>query len=211
MAALLLFLSGDWFWTEGWIFGIWFILTTTSITIYLYFRDPALLAERFRKPGTGDQKSWDKIFFAVFMVFYLGWLVIIPFDSKRFKWTTQYPVTLKYIGGVFLLLSVFFLFRSFTDNTFLSPLVRIQKERNQQLVTTGIYGFVRHPMYLGGILMFLGAPLLMGSFFGLGLGLLMTILFGVRTLGEEKMLLEEFGDYAKYKQKVKYRFIPFVW
>jgi protein-S-isoprenylcysteine O-methyltransferase Ste14 len=209
--ALFLFIAGDWLWTEGWIFSIWFLTTTIAATVYLYVKDPALLAERYRKPGTGNQKLWDKTLLAFIMIVFVIWVVIIPLDSKRFSWTTKYPVILKYIGASMLLFSAFFLFRSFTDNTFLSPLVRVQRERQQKLVTTGVYRFVRHPMYLGALLMFLGAPLLMGSYFGAGIGLLMTVLMGARALGEEKMLMEEFEDYAAYKQKVRYRFIPFVW
>ena len=64
--ALFLFISGDWFWIEGWIFGLWFLSTTTSIIFYMYVKDPALLAERFRKQGTGNQKTWDKIFNKLF-------------------------------------------------------------------------------------------------------------------------------------------------
>jgi protein-S-isoprenylcysteine O-methyltransferase Ste14 len=108
-----------------------------------------------------------------------------------------------------LLLSFFFLFRSFSDNTFLSPLVRIQEERKQQLVTTGVYRFVRHPMYLGAIL--IGTPFLLGSYYGLALGLIMIVLIAMRTIGEEKMLMKEFRDYEEYKKKVRYRFLPFVW
>lgn len=209
--ALFMFLSGDWNWTEGWIFSSWFLVTTITATGYLYFKDPGLLAERYRKPGTGNQKSWDKILFAVIMIVFIVWVVIIPLEARRFKWAIHYPVVLKYIGVAMLLLSAFFLIRAFTDNTFLSPLVRVQRERNQQLVTTGVYSFVRHPMYLGAVLMFLGAPLLMGSYFGIGVGLLMIVLIAIRTLGEEKMLMEEFEGYTAYKQKTRYRFIPFLW
>src|SRR4030095_1046510 len=131
--ALILFLSGDWLWTEGWIFGIWFLVTTIAVTIYLYVKDPELLMERYRKPGTGNQKSWDKILLAVFMLTFLTWSVIIPLDSTRFKWSAHFPTILKYIGGILLLLATFFLFRAFTDNTFLSPLVRVQRERKQKL------------------------------------------------------------------------------
>src|SRR5215468_9716482 len=117
--ALFLFLSGDWSWTEGWIFSIWFLAITIAVTIYLYLKDPALLAERYRKPGTGNQQSWDKILFAAIMIVFLTWLVVIPLDSSRFKLAIQFPVD---VGAAMLLLSSFFLFRAFTDNTFLSPL-----------------------------------------------------------------------------------------
>jgi len=209
--TVMLALSGDWSWTEGWTFAAWFILMVAVITTYLYFKDPALLMERFRKRGTGDQKTWDNYFLFGMGIIFFCWIVIMPLDAKRFNWSTNFPQVLKFIGTGLLLLSFFFLFRSFTDNTFLSPLVRIQNEREQRLVTTGVYGFVRHPMYLGALLMFIGTPLLLGSYVGLVLGTIMIIFVGVRAVGEEKMLMKEFQDYETYKKKVKYRFIPFIW
>ncbi|MGE5403238.1 MAG: methyltransferase family protein, partial [Candidatus Doudnabacteria bacterium] len=108
-------------------------------------------------------------------------------------------------------ISLFFLYRSFTDNPFLSPLVRIQRERNHKVVTTGVYSFVRHPMYLGAILMFIGAPLLLGSMYGIMLGALLSLFLVIRIFGEEKMLIEELEGYVDYTKKVKYRLIPFIW
>ena len=209
--TLFLFISGDWLWIEGWIFGFWFLATTITIMFYMYLKDPALLAERFRKQGTGNQKNWDKLFFLAMAIFFIGWIVFIPLDGKRYEWSKDFPIVLKYLGLTLLLLSSFFLYRSFADNTFLSPLIRIQTERKQQLVTTGVYGFVRHPMYLGGLLMFVGAPLLMGSYIGLGISVFLIISLAIRTLGEEKMMIDELEGYESYKQKVKFRFIPLVW
>ena len=209
--ALLLFISSDWHWLEGWIFAAWFILMVAIITTYLYLKDPALLVERFRKRGTGNQKTWDNYFLFGMGIIFLAWIIIMPLDARRFKWSGHVSHFLKVMGVVLLLLSFFLLFRSFTDNTFLSPLVRIQEERKQHLVTTGVYGFVRHPMYLGALLMFIGTPLLLGSYYGLMLGFVMILLIAIRTIGEEKMLMKEFRDYEEYKKKVRYRFIPFVW
>src|SRR6185312_893531 len=107
---------------------------------------------------------------------FINWIAIMPLDAKRYGWTTCFPLWLKVLGGIALIFSFFFFYRSYVDNTFLSPLVRIQTERKQQVVSTGVYGFVRHPMYLGGILLFIGAPLLLSSSYGLALGLLMTLL-----------------------------------
>ncbi|WP_081357558.1 methyltransferase family protein [Neomoorella thermoacetica] len=101
--------------------------------------------------------------------------------------------------------------RSYTDNTFVSPLVRIQTERKQQVISTGVYGFVRHPMYLGGVLLFVGTPLLLGSKYGVIIGLLMALLLAGRIIGEERMLANELEGYIEYKKKVKYRLIPYVW
>ncbi|MEW6173694.1 MAG: isoprenylcysteine carboxylmethyltransferase family protein [Bacillota bacterium] len=209
--ALLLFLSGDWSWVEGWIFGIWFTVLCFTTIIYLYRKDPALLAERYRKPGTGDQKGWDRYVVSGLLIGFIAWIVVMPLDAKRYGWTASFPLWLKALGGIALLLSFFFFYRSYADNTFVSPLVRIQSERKQQVVSTGVYGFVRHPMYLGGILLFIGAPMLLGSIYGLVVGVALLFLLAGRIIGEEKMLADELEGYADYKKKVKYRLIPYIW
>lgn len=209
--VLVLFLSGDWFWVEGWIFDIWFIALCLSTITYLCRKDPALLAERFKRSGTGNQKKWDKYFVYVLVIIFLAWLIIMPLDAKRYAWSASFPLWLKVFGGVGLLISFFLLYRSYTDNPFVSPLVRTQKERKHQVVSTGVYGFVRHPMYLGAILMFIGTPMLLSSKYGVLIGTIISFLLAARIIGEEKMLVEELEGYADYKKKVKYRLIPFVW
>lgn len=208
---LLLLLSGDLLWVEGWIFNIWFVTLSLGVIIYLYFKDPGLLAERFRKPGTGGEKGWDKYFLYAFVILFTVWFVIMPLDAKRFLWTLNFPLWLKVLGGILLLPALFFTFRAFADNHYASAVVRIQKERKQHVVSTGVYGFVRHPMYLGGILYLIGAPLLLGSKYGVLLGVLMSFLIVGRIIGEEKALIEGLEGYEDYKKKVKYRLIPFVW
>lgn len=209
--ALLLFLSGDWFWVEGWIFDIWFIALCFTTIIYLYRKNPSLLAERYRKPGTGEQKGWDKYVVYCLVLGFFIWIAIMPLDAKRYGWTTNFPLALKIAGGISLVFSFFLFYKSFADNSFLSPLVRIQTERKQQVVSTGVYGFVRHPMYLAAALLFIGTPLLLGSIYGLLIGLSLILLLAIRSLGEEKMLENELGGYSDYKKKVKYRLIPFIW
>jgi protein-S-isoprenylcysteine O-methyltransferase Ste14 len=209
--VLLLLMAGDWFWPEGWIFSIWLVALCFTTIIYLYIYDPALLAERYKKPGSGDQKGWDKYVVYGLMAGFLVWIIIMPLDAKRFGWTSWFPLWVKIAGWLELIISSIFMFRAYSDNTFLSPLVRVQKERKQQVVTTGVYGLVRHPMYLGGIMLFLGAPMLMGSWYGLLTGIAMSGLLVGRILGEEKMLEEELDGYLEYKKKVRYRLIPFIW
>lgn len=208
---LLLLLSGDWLWIEGWLFGIWFIILSLWSLVYLYRHDPALLQERFKKPGAADQKEWDKYWLYVFAIVLIIWFVIMPLDVKRFEWTTNFPFVFKIFGGLALIISYFFLYRAITDNPFASALVRIQRERGQHVVSTGVYGFVRHPMYLGALLLFIGTPLLLGSKYGLIIGAIISFLLVVRIIGEEKMLVEELAGYEDYQKKVKYRLIPFVW
>jgi protein-S-isoprenylcysteine O-methyltransferase Ste14 len=111
----------------------------------------------------------------------------MPLDAKRFGWSPAFPLALNALGMVALVGSFFLFFRSYTDNTFLSPRVRLQDDRTQRVVSTGVYGFVRHPMYLCGILMFIGTPLLLGSLYGVLVGFALTVLLMARIVGEESM------------------------
>ena len=135
----------------------------------------------------------------------------MPLDSRRYGWSPAFPPWLEAIGIAMLVRSAFLFFRSYTDNTFLSPLVRVQKERGQRVVSTGVYGFVRHPMYLGGSLMFLGAPLLLGSLYGVVAGSALTVLLMVRIVGEEAMLARDLDGYVDYMRQVRYRLFPLLW
>ncbi|ACL17512.1 methyltransferase family protein [Methanosphaerula palustris] len=209
--ALILLLSGDITWSAGWIFCIWFIILCYSTILYLLRKDPALLEERYKQPGAGNQKRWDRFVVYGLLVGFILWIVVMPLDAERFGWSPPLPLPLTVLGGVSLIGSFFLFFRSYTDNTFLSPLVRIQGDRKQQVVSTGVYGFVRHPMYLGGILMFLGAPLFLGSVFGVLIGLALTVLLMGRILGEEAMLTQDLAGYREYMQMVRYRLLPRLW
>ena len=209
--VLLLVLSGDATWPEGWIFSIWFLVLCYATILYIYRKDPALLEERYRKPGTGNQETWDRYVVYGLVIGFIVWIVIMPLDARRFGWSPLFPLLLKVVGGAGLAGSFFLFFRSYTDNTFLSPLVRIQEERKQRVVSTGVYGVVRHPMYLGAILMFFGAPLLLGSSWGVIAGLALALLLMARIVMEERMLARELEGYREYMKKVRYRLFPFLW
>ena len=97
--ALILFLAGDWRWPEGWIFGGWFVAMSVSIIAWLYRHDPALLAERYRRPGTGGQSRRDTLIVYLVMLGFIAWIVLMPLDARRFHWTPPLPLTLKVGGG----------------------------------------------------------------------------------------------------------------
>ena len=209
--VLILLAAGDWLWLEGWILGLWLAAMVVSNVVYLYRHDPALMAERSKAPGSDNQKKWDKYLLSALYLLALLWLIIMPLDAKRFGWSPSFPVWLKIIGGLALLPALYLIFRATVENTFLSTLVRIQDDRKQQVISSGVYGFVRHPLYLGCLLMILGAPLLLGSLVALIIGLVGLVAVIGRILGEEKMLVNELEGYEEYKHKVKYRLIPLVW
>jgi protein-S-isoprenylcysteine O-methyltransferase Ste14 len=209
--ALILFLAGDWRWVEGWFFSGWFLAVCVGTIAWLYRKDPALLAERYRTSGGGGQSRRDKITVVLLMLGFIAWIVLMPLDARRFRWTPRPPVAVEVVGGALLALSWLLLFRSFTDNTFLSPLVRIQTEREHHVVSTGVYGLVRHPMYLGAILMFVGGPLLTGAASALAVGVALSLLLAVRIVDEERLLAHELAGYDEYRRHVRYRLVPFVW
>ncbi len=209
--ALILLLAGNWRWVEGWILALWLVVMIDFNVIYLYRKDPALLAERTSSPSSGNQKAWDKVLIFFIFATAILWLLVLPLDAERFHWSPSFPLWLKIVGGVALVPALYLIERATIDNTYLSTRVRIQSERQQHVITTGVYGFVRHPLYLGCALMMFGAPLLVGSLVGLILTLIGMVLIGGRITGEEKMLAEELEGYAEYKHKVKYRLIPLVW
>ena len=203
--------AGTWHWLEGWLFGLWFAAVVLSNFIFLYLRDPALLAERSRMSSGEKRKPWD-VFFGLFAVLMaLAWFLLIPLDAQRFSWSPPFPLWVKVIGGLFLLIALYLIYFSTAENTFLSAQVRIQSERKQQVITSGVYSFVRHPYYLGILLMLVGAPLMTGSLVGLAISLVAVIALMIRIMGEEKMLLNELEGYQEYMQKVKYRLLPLVW
>jgi protein-S-isoprenylcysteine O-methyltransferase Ste14 len=208
--VILLFLSGDWRWMEGWIFSIVFFLLSYATVLYLYVKDPALLNERFGPPVQKGQKSWDKILLFLFFPGFLVWFVIMPLDARRFRWSPEFPLWIKIVGALLFVLAFIVLFSALKENTFAAPVVKMQKERGQKVISTGLYGIVRHPMYSGGGLLFIGGALLLGSVYGLVLGLLIILLLVVRSMGEEEMLRKELDGYDEYMKRVKWRLIPYV-
>ncbi|HEX5691459.1 MAG TPA: isoprenylcysteine carboxylmethyltransferase family protein, partial [Roseiflexaceae bacterium] len=194
----------------GWAFLLLFFGFTIALSLWLLRHNPALLTERMTGIGKQDQKRWDKVFFALANVIFLAWLLIMPLDAVRFGWSNM-PLALQLLGVAMMLLSFYLFFLVFRENSYLSPAVRIQSDREQTVVSTGPYRYVRHPMYATAILFLTGTTLLLGSWYGLVLVLLLTIAIAVRALAEERTLRGELPGYADYQSQVKYHLIPFIW
>jgi protein-S-isoprenylcysteine O-methyltransferase Ste14 len=209
--ALVLFLAaGTIGWLEGWAFLILFFGFTIVLSLWLLRHNPALLTERMTGIGKADQKRWDKVFFALANVIFLAWLLVMPLDAVRFGWSNV-PVAVQALGALMLLASFYLFFLVFRENAYLSPAVRIQAERAQTVVSTGPYRYVRHPMYAAAIVFLTGTTLLLGSWYGLLLALLLVVAIAVRALGEERTLHAELPGYAAYQAQVKYHLIPYIW
>jgi protein-S-isoprenylcysteine O-methyltransferase Ste14 len=143
-------------------------------------------------------------------VVFLAWLLLMPLDAVRFHWS-QVPAWLQVVGAILLLCSCVLFFLTFRENSFLSPAVRVQTDRGQTVVSTGPYHYVRHPMYGAVIPYALGTTLLLGSWYGLLLGLILVVMVARRAVLEERTLRAELHGYDAYLAQVKYRLVPYIW
>ena len=211
LPVLLMSLAGNWGWLEGWVFSLWYIGLSYTVVFYQYFENPALLEERRSGHRAKNRPVWDQRVGVVAFLGFLTWLIVMPLESQRYGWTDGFPTWVKIVGLVGLIPSAYLILQTYIVNAYLARVVRVQEDRGQQVVTSGVYGFVRHPMYLGSALFFICGPLLMESILGLGLGVFMILVLAYRITREEVLLVEDLEGYAEYRQKTKYRLIPGIW
>ena len=208
LMALAFFVpAGTAAWFAAWAYLILFTVYSAAITLWLLGHDPGLLEERI---GSRPQKAWDKLFIAALCVVFFAWLILMPLDAVRFHWSRM-AVWLQAVGVIVLLFSYYIFYLTFRENPYLSGVVRIQKDRGQTVVSTGPYSHVRHPMYAGAFLYFLGTALFLGSWYGVLFGPVFAGMLAVRAVLEERLLREQLKGYDTYMARVKYRFIPHVW
>lgn len=209
--AILLFGSaGTWAWPSGWAFLVLFTLVSLVLTLWLARADPGLLAERMKSPIQKGQKPWDRVFLGILSVVYAGWLALMALDARRFGWS-DVPLSLQIVGALLIVASYAGIAWVFPTNSFAAPVIKLQAERRQTVVSTGPYAVIRHPMYAFAIWQFVGMPLMLGSWWGLALVPPLVAAIAWRTLGEEKMLREELAGYEAYARRVRWRYAPGMW
>ncbi|MBR0957440.1 methyltransferase family protein [Bradyrhizobium japonicum] len=209
MGALLFACAGTLQWPAAWTFLATSALLGPLCGWWLYRIDPALLAERLRPVLQKDQPAADKMFMALFVVAMLAWLVVMGLDRR--VQSSDMPVALQVLGLGLFLASTLFTMWVFRENSFAAPVVKLQTERAQHVISTGPYAYVRHPMYSGLVLFFTGVPLLLGSWWGLAMMPLFIALFAIRIPIEERTLREGLPGYTDYAARVRYRLVPGVW
>jgi protein-S-isoprenylcysteine O-methyltransferase Ste14 len=209
-AALLLVSAGTLLWLAWWAFIAIFFSFAVAIVLWLARKEPELLQERMSSPMQSGQPLWDKMFVAAVLLLFLTWLIVMPLDAVRFGWS-EVPDWLQLVGALGVVLSFYIVFLTFRENAYLALVAKVQEERGQSVVSTGPYRYVRHPMYASMFLFFPGSALLLGSWWGL---LLCVVLLGLlvwRIPLEERMLENGLAGYDEYARKVRYRLIPRVW
>ena len=208
MAGILFTAAGRMDWLAAWFLTILYILFLLIVMVWGFRNAPELMRER--GSVASNVKSWDKIIIRLYSLLVTGLFVIAGLDSGRFYWSSV-PIIVQIFAWFGLLITVVVVWRTMVANTYLSSMGRIQDDRGHQVVTTGPYRFVRHPMYVGVIICMFSIPLILNSLWALIPGILIAILFVIRTRLEDKTLQSELDGYLDYTRKVKYRLIPGVW
>lgn len=204
IGALLFLSAGSLRYWQGWLLmGILFIPMFCA-GLVMVVKNPELLRKRLNaREGEKEQKTVVRfsglLFFAAFVIAGLNW---------RFGWCVLPDWAVWVSAGLFLVCYLLYA-EVLRENTYLSRTIEVQE--NQKVIDTGLYGIVRHPMYMATTVLFLAMPLVLASPFSFLIMLLYIPLIAKRIKNEEKVLEEGLAGYKEYKQKVKYRVIPFIW
>ena len=205
LMGLILFLpAGDIRWKNGWLLMAVLFIPMFFAGTLMYIKAPDLLRSRLKAKETqSDQKDVIRYSGVMFLATF-----ILAGLNYRFQWTTM-PETIVWIGVAVFLLAYSMFGEVLRENQYLSRVIEVQA--NQTVVDTGLYGIVRHPMYSATVMLFLSMPLILNSLPSFIIMLAYIPIIVKRIKNEESVLEEELKGYAEYKDKVKYRILPFIW
>jgi protein-S-isoprenylcysteine O-methyltransferase Ste14 len=210
MGAILFLAAGTTAYAGGWLYlGVMVAVSVVFGTIMLRV-DPELLNERLKPPMQKDQPPSDKLILIPILLLIFGGTGFMAADAARWHWSAV-PSPVQWAGCGLLLVSLIFIFWIMRTNSFAAPVVKIQDDRGQIVVTTGPYAIVRHPMYFGALFYVAGTSLVLGSWWGLATIPILAFLFGVRIGIEEETLRRGLKGYDDYARRVRWRLVPFIW
>jgi len=201
--------AGRWDWIRGWISVALWVVGMTAMGLIIQRYNPELMEQRARWRRK-DTKRFDRVFMALFMPLVLLHPAIAGLDAVRFRWSSM-PFGFVYAGATLFVLATVLIGWVMAINPYAESTVRIQTDRGQTVITSGPYRFVRHPMYVGTTLMYVGTPLVWGSVWALVVSGVIILLFLWRTAREDRTLHQELPGYDQYATQTRYRLLPGVW
>lgn len=205
IVGLVLFLpAGSWNYFNGWLFCGLLFLPMLVLGALLLWKAPALLEKRL---NTKEQEKTQMAVVAVSSLLFLAAFVAAGLDF-RFGWT-HVPIWLVCLAAVLQLAAYGLYAEVMRENAWLSRTVEVQE--NQKVIDTGLYGIIRHPMYTSTVLLFLAMSLVLGSWLSFAIMLLYPVVIFFRIRNEEQVLEAGLAGYREYKQRVRYRLLPFIW
>jgi protein-S-isoprenylcysteine O-methyltransferase Ste14 len=189
---------------EAWIYSVALFIPMITTLLYLVKYDPKLLERRMRYK---EKEEKQKLIIRLSRLPFIAGFLIPGFDY-RFGWS-DIPMAFVIVANVIVMAGYFFVFLVFRENSYTSRIVEVEKE--QEVITTGPYSIVRHPMYTGTIVMFLFTPLALGSWWAIIAFALWPVVLVYRIFDEERVLMKDLKGYKEYCEKTRYRLIPMVW
>ena len=199
--------AGTFDYWQGWVFIAVFAASTNLPSIYLLVKDPAALERRMRVGPAAETRPLQRVIHSILLLSMVAMIVVSALDF-HFGWSSV-PAPICLVGDVVVAAGLLFSMLVVIQNGYASTNITV--ESGQELVSTGVYSIVRHPMYLGIVVLMIGTPLALGSFWGLVFVVPGLILLPVRIVDEEKVLTAELAGYPDYTQQVHHRLVPFLW
>ena len=204
MGAVFFLPAGTLRYWEAWVYMAILLIPMTFVMIYLMRNDPELLERRMRmREKQKEQKTIIKVSFLWFLLAF-----VLPGFDHRFGWS-DVPVWAVILADVLVLIGYFTFLLVMRENRYLSRIVEVAQ--GQQVISSGPYAVVRHPMYVGVTVMYLASPVALGSWWALLPALLIVPILVARILNEEQVLAQELPGYTEYMQKTRYRLLPGLW
>ncbi len=207
MGALLFAPAGTLDYWQAWLFLAVFGLSSLAITLYLMKNDPALLQRRMQGGPIAEKEISQKIVQSLTTIMFIA-MHIVPGLDHRFAWSAV-PFDAVIAGDVLVALGFLIIYFVYKVNSFASATIDLYPD--QKVISTGLYALVRHPMYMGGLVLFIGSALALGSWWGLIVLLLFMPALLWRLFDEEKFLAKNLPGYSDYQNRVTYRLVPYLW
>jgi protein-S-isoprenylcysteine O-methyltransferase Ste14 len=207
---LPILISGRWDWWQAWIMAAVFLLSFIVSRILAARRTPDILKERANYGQHENTQPWDK-WLSPLVAFGSVFVFLVAGLDARYHWSAGFSLPVELLGLVLLLAGYVIASYAFIVNAYFSGTVRIQAERGHKVVSSGPYGWVRHPGYMGSLVASLGMPLLLDSAWAFIPVVIFGVFFVIRTRLEDRFLQTNLQGYRKYAQKVRFRLLPGVW
>lgn len=207
IGVIIFFAAGTMYYWQAWLYLLDFMVVSLLITIYLIKNDPELLKRRMRGGPQAESRRSQKLIMLLTSLCFIA-LVVIPGLDRRFGWSSV-PTAIAIIGDVLVAIGFYFIFLVYQENTYTSATIEVAA--NQEVIDSGPYSVVRHPMYASALLYLLGTPLALASYWGLIPFVVIIPLLMWRLLDEEKLLRTELAGYKQYQERTRYRLLPGIW
>lgn len=206
--GLMLFLpAGTFHYWQAWVFLAVFAFYTWIPSVYLVRKNPAALERRMHAGPLAETRTLQQIVSTVVFICFPAMLVVSALDH-RFGWSPV-PTTVTVVGDILVAVGLGVAMLVVAQNGYAAANITV--ESGQTLVSTGLYGLVRHPMYSGSVIMMVGVPLALDSYWGLVFVIPALVALALRIRDEELLLQQQLSGYSEYEQQVHYRLVPFVW